>query len=236
MNNICFIPAKGNSKRLPQKNFLSICGKPMVVRAVEAAIESRCFNEIYVSSNDKEILRVAVEEGASILHREEELCADNIKAKDVLLFHLKEIGKKYDNVALLMPTTPLRTARHVQEAYDLFLMKQATTLVSVCEFKFNPGLANIIYDEKLKPYFGEERWNKRKDEFPKGYHLNGAIYLAKFDFFMQKATFLDNNTVPYIMERVNSVDVDTKEDLEIAKAFAKHFKINAADINVPNAR
>ncbi len=219
MTNICFIPAKGNSRRLPRKNILTVGGKPLVVRAVESALESGCFDKIYVSSNDKEILEVAEKAGAVGLQRSQDLCKDDIRAKDVMQFQLSGLREKYNYVTLLMPSNPLRTARHIKEAWTLLIDKKALSLVSVTEFGMNPGVAVIIRNGKLAPFYGKELDWVREDEYPKGYYLNGAIYMANYDLFMEKATFLGNNTVPYIMDRVSSIDVDDPEDLRLAEFY-----------------
>ena len=135
MNNICFIPAKGNSQRLPRKNHQTVGGKELVLRAVEGAIESNCFKKIIVSSDDDEILNLSRAAGVTALLRTSELCTEDVKAKDVLKEHLNE-DKSYDSVTMLMPTCPLRTGQHIKEAHDKFNISSAKTLVSVKEFEF----------------------------------------------------------------------------------------------------
>jgi CMP-N,N'-diacetyllegionaminic acid synthase len=218
MNNICFIPAKGNSRRLPRKNLQTVGGKELVLRAIEGAVESGCFEKIIVSSNDDGILELAKSAGVTPLFRKNDLCAEDIRAKDVLRKHLIE-EEIYDSVTMLMPTCPLRTGQHIKEAYKKFSILNCETLVSVTEFEFNPSMAMKIENDKLSPFHSDKfKWD-REDAFAVGYHMNGAVFIADYDYFMKHATFVENQTVPYVMDRMSSIDVDTPDDLILAKFY-----------------
>lgn len=220
MNSICFIPAKGNSRRLPRKNVQTVGGKPLVTRAIEGALGAGCFKKICVTSNDEEVLSIAEKAGAESLHRGEDLCRDDIRAKDVVRAHLSEMDETFDCVTMLMPTNPFRTSQHIREAHEIFKEKGGLTLVSVVEYEFNPAMAMIIdEDGSLKALYGEKLNWIREDELPKCYHLNGAIFMADYDFFMNKSTFIDSEIIPYEMDFICSIDVDTQEDLRLAEFY-----------------
>jgi len=218
MNNICFIPAKGNSRRLPRKNVQTVGGKELVLRAIEGAVESDCFDKIIVSSNDDEVLNLAKAAGVTPLLRESELCAEDVRAKDVFKKHLNE-GQSYDSVTMLMPTCPLRTSQHIKEAYHKFISLNAKTLVSVTEFEFNPGMAMKIESDKLAPFYSDKfKWD-REDAFSVGYHMNGAVFIADYDYLMKYTTFVESQTAPYIMDKMSSIDIDTPDDLILANFY-----------------
>lgn len=216
---LCVIPAKGNSRRLKNKNKLILKGKPLVRHTVDAAVESGCFSKIIVSSNDDEILNLI--ETNEIVHKDlrpDYLCKDDTRAKDVVKYYL-DSNIDYTHVALLMPTTPFRNAQDIKNAFEIVFKNQAKTLVSVCEYEFNPSLAIKIEGNKAKSYFNENiHWNK-EDQYPKGFHLNGGIYIAEKDYFLKHETFFDNTSFVYEMPRIRSIDIDTKEDFELAEAI-----------------
>ena len=224
MNSLCFIPAKGRSLRLKKKNFLKIGGKELFVRAIEAAKNSKCFKKIIVSSEDKTILKIAKDYGALPVLREKKLSKKDVRVKDVLKKFLKKDNTIYDNITMLMPTSPLRNSRHIKEAHNKFCSSNCKTLVSIKEFNFNPGMALKIYRKKLIPFYGKKFKWKRENFFPKAYHFNGAIFIAEYKYFIKNFTFIDDQTIPYVMDEVSSIDVDTLEDLQLAEFYYNKTK------------
>lgn len=220
MNNICFIPAKGYSRRLPKKNLQLIGGKTLIARAVESSISSQCFSKIIVSSNDDEILDIAVKFGVTAIRRPDNLCADDIRAKDVLKYHLDNMQEEYDSVAMLMPSNPLRNEIHIKEAYQIYNSSSVNTLISVVEYDFNPSMAmSINTNGILKPFNTEVFKWQRENQFPKYYHFNGAIFIAAYGYFMKNITFLDDSTMAYVMDKYSSIDIDTEDDLKLAEYY-----------------
>ncbi|MCF8070646.1 MAG: acylneuraminate cytidylyltransferase family protein [Desulfobacterales bacterium] len=219
MESICIIPAKGYSRRLPRKNMLSLGGVPMVVRSVRSALDAERFSLVAVSSDDNEILEVSEKAGAIGLLRDSKLCDDDIRAKDVVRHHLKAMDHNFEIVCMLMNTNPFRTDRHVREAFDLMIHSGSVSLVSVCEYTFNPGLAMRIENNRLRPYVGKELTWEREDKLPKGYHLNGAIFMSRYGEFMKERTFLTKDTEPYVMDAESSLDIDSLVDLQFAETY-----------------
>ena len=222
MNNICFIPAKGNSKRLPGKNKKHLRGKPLVLYTIEAALESKCFNKVIVSSNDVEIVEIANIAGALGVYRDEKFCSDEIRAKDVVWDFLNKEFQGYDYVALLMPTTPLRNKKNIRDAFSKLKKLGHTSIVSVCEYDFNPGLAIDIDNDRIVSFFNKNYEWVREDQYNVGYHLNGGIYIAQYDFFMENKTFIGVDTGALVMNREESIDIDTVEDFRMAEAIINY--------------
>lgn len=218
---LCIIPAKGYSRRLPNKNVLELDGLTLIARSVRSAIESQCFRTIAVSSDDDSILDIAASEGAVPLKRPVTLCGDDIRAKDVVLYHLGKINTTINIVAMLMNTNPFRTGRHIREAFSILKDCKADSVASVCEYEFSPALAYNINRGRLESYFGGETKWARENEFPIAYHLNGAIFLARRETLLKTETFVDSRTVPYVMDRVSSLDIDTEEDYKLAEAWLR---------------
>ncbi len=217
MKGACIIPAKGNSRRLPRKNALPLGGRPLVCRAVDSALEAQRFEFVAVSSNDEEILTLAKAAGAEPLVRDQALCGDQVRAKDVVHAHLIALGREFDYVAMLMPTTPLRTSAHVREAVDLFVASGRPCLASVCEYDFHPALALTVEEGTVQPYFGGVMAWEREETHRPAFHLNGAVYLASYTFFMAARTFVAADTAVYFMDRLASLDVDTPEDFRLVE-------------------
>lgn len=215
---LAIIPARGGSKRLPRKNLLDLCGKPLIAWSIEAALKSKYITKVIVSSDDEEILNIAKEYKADFIKRPDELASDTATTFDALKHTLENVGK-YDYVVLLQPTSPLRSEKHINEAIELLEEKSADAIISVCEMEHSPLWSNIL-DENLdmSNFLRDEVLNKRSQDLPKYYRLNGAIYICKTEKLLEnKGFFIKENIFSYIMKKEDSVDIDEEIDFIIAK-------------------
>ncbi len=219
---LAIIPARGGSKRLPRKNLLDLCGKPLIAWSIEAALKSKYISKVIVSSDDEEILNIAKEYKADFIKRPDELASDTATTFDALKHTLKNVGK-YDYVVLLQPTSPLRTEKHIDEAIELLKEKNADAIISVCEMEHSPLWSNTL-DENLdmSNFSRDEVLNKRSQDLPKYYRLNGAIYICKTDKLLQNESFfLKENIYAYKMDKKDSVDIDEEIDFKFAEILMK---------------
>ena len=227
---LAIIPARGGSKGLPRKNILDVAGKPLIGWTIEASFNSDCITATVVSSDDDEILSVSQKFGAEIIKRPCELASDTATSESVILHvlqYLEKEGKKFDYLVLLQPTSPLRNNHDIDNAFKILFDSNATALISVSTtdnkilkaFKKNKngyieGISNNEY-----PFM-------RRQDLPKTYMPNGAIYIIKTTEFLKYKKLFTPKTVSYNMDKINSLDVDTKEDLEkvenIFKSCATH--------------
>ncbi|WP_457749356.1 acylneuraminate cytidylyltransferase family protein [Sulfurimonas sp.] len=214
---LAVIPARGGSKRLPRKNILPLAGKPLIVWSIEAAKTSKYIDKIIVSSDDTEILKTAKEYGADIIKRPEKLASDKATTFDTLK-HVIANTDKYDYIVLLQPTSPLRNSEDIDKAIEFLESKNADAVVSVCETEHSPLWANTLpADANMKNFLQKNILHKRSQELEKYYRLNGALYIAKVEKFLQeKSFFLQKNIYAYVMQQRNSIDIDTKLDFDIA--------------------
>ena len=222
---LAIIPARGGSKRLPRKNLLDLCGKPLIAWSIEAALKSKYISKIIVSSDDEEILNIAKEYKADFIKRPDELASDTATTFDALKHTLENVGK-YDYVVLLQPTSPLRSEKHIDEAIELLKEKNADAIISVCEMEHSPLWSNTL-DENLdmSNFLRDEVLNKRSQDLPKYYRLNGAIYICKTDKLLEnKGFFLKENIYAYKMNKKHSVDIDEEIDFIIAREIKKLIK------------
>ena len=217
---LAIIPARGGSKRLPRKNILDLCGKPLISWSIEAALKSKYISKVVVSSDDEEILNISSNFGADIIKRPYELANDTATTFDAIKHTINNL-EKYDYIVLLQPTSPLRNEKHIDEAIELLEEKQADAIVSVCEMDHSPLWSNTLpEDGNMRGFLREEILNKRSQDLEKYYRLNGAVYICKTDKLLEnKSFFLKDNIFAYIMDKKNSIDIDEEIDFEIAKVL-----------------
>jgi CMP-N,N'-diacetyllegionaminic acid synthase len=228
---LAIIPARGGSKRLPRKNVLDLAGKPLVGWTIEAAIGCPYLDEVMVSTDDEEIASVAKRHGANVpFSRPVELASDTATSfdaiKHTLDFYKNELGKVFDFVVLLQPTSPLRNSVNISQAIELMFEKNANAIVSVCEADHSPLWMNTLPANcSLSGFIRDEVKNKRSQDLEKYYRLNGAIYLCKVEVLLEQRTFLpDSSAYAYRMSMEQSVDIDTMHDLKLASCIAQSDK------------
>ncbi len=220
---LAIIPARGGSKRLPRKNLLDLCGKPLIAWSIEAALKSKYISKVIISSDDEEILNIAKEYKADFIKRPDELASDTATTFDALKHTLENV-EKYDYVVLLQPTSPLRSEKHIDEAIELLKEKNADAIISVCEVEHSPLWSNTL-DENLNMsnFLRDEVLNKRSQDLPKYYRLNGAIYICKTEKLLEnKGFFIKENIYAYKMDKKYSVDIDEEIDFAIAEKLMQH--------------
>jgi len=217
---LAIIPARGGSKRLPKKNVLDLHGKPLVEWSVEAGLNSNYIDKVVVTSDNLEILDIIKHTSAEVINRPAELASDSSTTFDSIK-HTIDSFEKYHYIVLLQPTSPLRTSKHIDEAIELLLKKNADSIVSVCETDHSPLLSNTLpADCNMSNFLKDSVQNKRSQDLEIHYRLNGAIYVCKTNKLLDEKKFiLKNNTFAYKMDRDVSIDIDFALDLKIARAI-----------------
>ena len=216
------IPARGGSKRLPKKNVLNLCGKPLVAWSIEAGLNSSYLDMLVVSSDDDQILDIASHSRVHTLKRPDELATDVASTFDTLK-HVLDKTEKHDYVVLLQPTSPLRTENHIDDAIEFLEAREADAIVSVCEADHNPSWCGTLDDSlSMKGFLKDEFTNKRSQDLEKFYKLNGAIYICKVDKLLEeKKLILKDKVYAFIMDRKSSIDIDEQIDFKIAESIMK---------------
>jgi CMP-N,N'-diacetyllegionaminic acid synthase len=214
---LAIIPARGGSKRLPRKNVLDLCGKPLIAYSIEAGLKSKYIDKVIVTSDDEEILSISKEYGANTISRPEELASDIATTFDAVKHTIDNV-EKYDYIVLLQPTSPLRSEKHLDEAIEFLQQKNAEAVVSVCETEHSPLWCNTLpEDGSMNSFLKEEILNKRSQDLNKYFRLNGAIYISKTDKLLKnKGFFLKENIFAYKMDKKNSIDIDDEFDFKLA--------------------
>lgn len=225
MSVVGIIPARSGSKRLPGKNTKLLAGKPLIQWTIEAALESRCIDIPLVTSDSETVIGLANSLGnLAPFVRPGDLASDTATSFDVANHAIELIehrGQPLEYVVFLQPTSPLRTAAHIDEAFERFLQSGANSLVSVCECEKNPLWTASLSASGTLSFLGDElALQKRGQDLPKFYSLNGAIYIISTAIFREKQALIDAaNCVAYIMSMECSVDIDTINDFRYAETL-----------------
>lgn len=222
MKNLAIIPARSGSKGLKDKNIKLLNGKPLLAYSIEVAKESALFDEIMVSTDSEEYGQVARKWGASVpFLRWEELSNDTASSWDVVkdvLERYKELGKDFETVSLLQPTSPLRTANDIIEGYNNMREKDANIVVAVCEMDHSPLWANTLPDNhSMEVFIRPEIIKMPRQSMSTYYRINGALYIIKVDYLMKCKDIYADKSYAKIMRKEDSIDIDEQLDFIIAE-------------------
>ena len=230
---LCFIPARGGSKRLPHKNLLPIAGKPLLAYTIEVALESRLYDDIVVSSEDAEILRVSASLGVTIDLRPVALSSDGVHSVHVIMEYLERANQRdrYETVSKLLPTCPLRSVDDLQGAYKRFDELHQTHaepfLISVFPYDFPPQYALHL---DLKSGRLQKREPPAYDRHSQTQDLevlfrpNGAVYIATVEGLLRAGTFFEDPLFGYEMPAERSLDIDYRYQFDIIKTTIESQK------------
>lgn len=232
---LAVIPARGGSKGLPRKNVLDLAGKPMIAWSIDAAAGSRYIDRCIVSTDDAEIAEVARRHAGDVpFMRPAEHARDESTTLDVAL-HAIDTLPGYDLVVILQPTSPLRTTADIDKTIETLCALQAPSSVSVYEPAKSPYWSYRTDERgRLVTLLDAELASKRRQELPRAYVLNGAVYVACIDWLREQGRFVTGDTVAHVMPAERSLDVDTAFDLKLV-AFYLHESRQADSTLAANA-
>ncbi len=226
-NVLGLIPARGSSKNIPRKNIALLAGRPLLAYTCEATLGSRRLTRVLLSTDDQEIAQVGRACGVEVpFLRPLELAQDNTPslsvAQHAVDWLIKHEGWEPDVLVLLQPTSPLRQARHIDEALERMVQAGADTVVSVVEVPhcFSPYTVMRLHNGWLHDFWREpvpfDRF--RRQNLPVLYARNGPAVLAtKAAVMFECKSFYGQRVIPYLMDEQESVDVDTPFDLRLAE-------------------
>jgi len=224
MKNLAIIPARSGSKGLKDKNIKMLNGKPLLAYSIEAAKKSGLFDEIMVSTDSEKYAEIAKLWGAKVpFLRSKELSSDTVSSWDVVkdvIERYRECGLQFDTVALLQPTSPLRTSDDIINGYEAMKEKSADLIVAVCEMDHSPLWSNTLpADLSMRNFIRPEVVKKPRQSMPKYYRINGALYIIKVDHLMKSTDIYDGRSYAIIMKKENSIDIDDIIDFTIAEVL-----------------
>lgn len=221
METLGIITARSGSKGIKDKNIKELNGKPLIAYTIESALQSCYVDEVMVSTDSVKYAELSERYGASVPFLRSEKNSNDTSSSLNVVFEVLEkyekMGKSFDNIIMLQPTSPLRTYNHINEAFQLFYKKGADSVVSVCECEHSPLLSNTLSDDLNMYEFIKSENNLRRQDLKRFYRLNGAIYISKVTILKQIKTFYGYNSYAYVMGQTESVDIDTELDFEYAE-------------------
>ncbi len=221
MSNIAIIPARSGSKRLKDKNIRDLCGKPLLAYSIEAAIKSKCFTEVMVSTDSEKYAEIAKRYGAKVpFLRSEYTSSDTVSSwemVDEVLEGYQKKGVSFESFCLLQPTSPLRDAKDIVNAYKLYQTKAEFAVVSVCKAEHSPLWCGRLPLNHELVNFIDPKSLQRRQAGEVFYRINGAIYIAKCQRFEMDKYIYQHGSFAYIMDQYKSVDIDTEFDFKIAE-------------------
>ena len=226
--NICIIPARGGSKRIPHKNIKKFNGKPIIAYSIEAAIKSKCFDEVVVSTDDDQIAEVAKNYGASVpFVRPKKLSNDFTETLPVIKHAIKFLNKdkpiKY--VCCLYATAPFIQSKVIKNAFEQLINTGAEYCFSVSSFSFPIQRALKITNEKRLKMLYPENAKIRSQDLEKTYQDAGQFYWGSVDAFINESMIFSEISSPYILPSYLVQDIDTHEDWIQAEIMYDVLKI-----------
>lgn len=224
---LCIIPAKGLSTRLPRKNILPLDGHPLIAHAIRKAQRLGLFKRIIVSTEDGEIAEIARRYGAEVpLMRPRELSVDPATIADVCIHMLDWLqdnqGETYDQLVLMLPTSPFVLIDDIRTAIADFEANESNAcLLGVCRVDQPPFTTQLMdEDGVLRPAFPDSAYvDSKSNECPPAFHSNGCVAVVSPAWLKANGSFYGPGTRGFVMPRLRSLDIDTREEYEMALAL-----------------
>jgi len=227
MNIIAIIPARGGSKRIPQKNIRDLHGKPLIAWSIETALASS-IDRVIVSTDNSEIAEISSNYGAEVpFLRPPELAKDQSPDLPVCSHTLNflEQTENYisDAIVWLRPTSPLRTTQDIEECIQKQVTSNADCVRSVCNVSHHPYWMKSFKDDQLLPFLEgkDEQKYYQSQLLPPVYRLNGAVDVIATKFIREQNLLYGGDMRGYLMPEMRSIDIDTELDLLIAEVLIK---------------
>ncbi len=218
--NIAIIPARGGSKRIPQKNIKNFLGKPIIAYSIEAALKSRLFDEVMVSTDDEKIAEVSKKWGAKVpFLRSKENANDYAGIADVLIEVLNEYKNRnieFENVCCILATAPFIQADDLMDSYSKLLKSIYDSVFPVVRYSFPIQRAMQFEGDKIKMIWPENLITRSQDLTP-SFHDAGLFYWIKTNVVLQYKRLWTNNTTAIEIKEEKAQDIDTIEDWKIAE-------------------
>jgi CMP-N-acetylneuraminic acid synthetase len=228
MKILTIIPARCGSKGIKDKNIIDLCSKPLIAYSIEQAIELKknsLIDTIIVSTDCDKIADISKKLGAEVpFLRPDELALDRSKSIDFMIHainYYENMDIYFDAILLLQPTSPLRSFNILKNAIEVFITEDKESLISVYKEEYINDLVMYKNSSKtmLEPLNKLHNKGVRRQDHGSVYIRNGAIYLTKIQYIKKNKQIISDNPLFVEMEKLNSINIDTKEDLELLRSI-----------------
>lgn len=216
MKTIAIIPARGNSKRLPNKNIKVLGDLPLIVHSINYAKQFDFIDGIYVTTDHQEIKKIALVHNVKVIDRPVNLSGDTEPTVSALKHVLDSITEKVDNVIVLQPTNPLRPNNLLNDAFRKFISGGYDCLITVSR---NDQKFGKIINNKYIPF--NYIMGQRSQDLEPLFYENGLLYITKPNLILEQKILGENNFPFVVNHPFSKVDIDTIEDFEYAEYLLK---------------
>jgi pseudaminic acid cytidylyltransferase len=227
---VAIIPARGGSKRIPRKNIKDFCGKPMIAYSIEAALDSKLFDRVVVSTDDQEIADIAKQYGAEIpFMRPPELSDDHTATIPVIAHAIEELQKEapVEIACCIYATAPFIQIKYLQEAYNVLLSTNSSYSFSATSFPFPIQRAIKLNSEHQVEMFQPQNFNTRSQDLEEAYHDAGQFYFGTAEAWLNAKPIFAKHSTAVILPRHLVQDIDTLEDFRRAELMFKALEDDA---------
>ena len=226
--NICIIPARGGSKRIPRKNIKNFSGQPIISWSIKTALKSKCFSRVIVSTDDNEIAEISRRYGAEVPFKRLKSLSDDYTGTLPVIKNainwLEKNNEKVDFICCLYPTAPFIEVNYLKEGLKKLIENNASYSISVTSFPYPIQRAfKLTKNKRLKMFF-PENINKRSQDLEKSFHDAGQFYWGKRSAWLNEERILGQDTVPIYIPRYKVQDIDNEEDWIQAERIFNNYK------------
>lgn len=228
---VAVIPARAGSKRVPRKNVIDFLGLPMLAWTIKAARESGVFAKVLVTTDDQEIADVAMRYGAECPFLRTSKADDFTPVSEATIFALRQMERQdmfFETVVQLFSVCPLRRASDIRRALKFHRNHGRGFTVSCSRFPMmNPWWAFSMDEQGRGSWIHQDALTSRSQDLPPLFCPSGAIWIGNIEKLYQENTFYGKDHVYFEMDWVNAIDIDTPEELELARRMAKIYGIDS---------
>lgn len=234
MANLCIIPARGGSKRIPRKNIKDFLGKPIIAYSIEAAINSKLFDEVMVSTDDTEIAEIARKYGASVpfirSKKNSDDFASTIDVIEEVIEGYKSIGLSFKYCCCIYATAPFISAETLIKGHNLLVKEKLDCIFPALEYNFPIQRALKRNSNGKTSMFQPEYLKSRSQDLEKSYHDAGQFYFFGIQKVLDQKKLWTDNTGAIVVDAMNGQDIDNMDDWKIAE-FKFRFNTNKSQKN-----
>jgi len=223
---IAIITARGGSKRIPKKNIKEFLGFPIIKYSIEAALLSECFDEVMVSTDDKEIAEIAIKYGAIVPFYRSTVNSDDFTGTaeviEEVINEYKKNGIEFEFLCCIYPTAPFVTALKIKKAMDTLITSKANCVLPITRFSY-PIQRALKVENKLVQMVWPENYQKRSQDLLPTYHDCGQFYCMRTLSLLEQKKLFPTLTIPFEIPESEVQDIDNQEDWKIAEIKYKYL-------------
>ena len=221
MRNICIIPARGGSKRIPRKNIKDFLGKPILAYSIQAALDSNLFDEVMVSTDDQDIADIAIRYGAKVPFLRSKKNSDDFATtfhviEEVIQDYREKVNIEFDNFCCLYSCAPFVTSNTLNLAYDKMVLNNLDLVFPILAFSFPIQRALRVENGKVK-ILNEKYLSSRSQDMEDRYHDAGQFYWGNTSKILKEKKILTANTGAIIISELEAQDIDNEVDWKLAE-------------------